>query len=306
MKHAFSSSLFSGLATAALFLFTANLGLGFFFLFLPTIPIFYAGLSGHTQSAFMSSTIGALAIGLAAGVEVAAIFYLFLGLPAWYIASLALTSRTTTDGQKEWFPLAYAFLHLVLFGVAVIALMTLYYAGEAGGISGVLASHMKQELSSLDEEYSGALEIVITHWSFLVFAMTLWMWVLALYVHGWFAHRLLAYNHKTIRPHLAIKAFAMPNWMLSLLAIAAVASLIGSASMRFLGQCTLVSLMLPYFLLGCTLMHAASKTWPSRRFLLFFTYFMVATLLWPALLLAGIGFIHHIKRLSGASTSTRS
>ncbi len=81
--------------------------------------------------------------------------------------------------------------------------------------------------------------------------------------------------------------FAMPGWMLALLAICALASLIGSESMSFLGKSTLISLMLPYFFLGAALLQETSKTWPSRRFFLFFIYFIIFAQFWPALILAG-------------------
>jgi hypothetical protein len=101
---------------------------------------------------------------------------------------------------------------------------------------------------------------------------------------------------------MALQAFEIPSWMLTLLAISALATLIGSPSMAFLGKSTLLTLMLPYFFLGCTLMHRACKTWPNSRFFLFFVYFLAFTQFWPVLILAAVGLWYQIKGLSGGGS----
>ena len=65
-------------------------------------------------------------------------------------------------------------------------------------------------------------------------------------------------------------------------------------------------MMLPYFFLGCTLMHRACKTWPSSRFFIFFIYFLIFTQFWPVLILAFLGLWHQIKSLSGGGTWSKS
>ncbi len=147
-------------------------------------------------------------------------------------------------------------------------------------------------------------------YSFLVFSITGWMWALSLYLHGWVMNRELTRRKKNLRPNLAISIFPPPNWMLSLLFIAAVASTIGGPSLAFWGKSSLILLMLPYFLLGMALIHEQSKKLPNRKIILIFLYVMLFSLLWVVLLVAGYGFYYHVKLLnkylSAGGTSSRS
>lgn len=306
MNNSALTSFAAGIVSAGLFLLVAGLGLGFFFMFLPTLPLLYAGLSGQFRIVLTSSVFAAAIVAVLSGLDNAIIYLFFLVVPSLYLAWLCLATITSSTGHKIWFPIGIILLHLTLMGCAVVALMTLYYARQDGGIMAVIAEHAHKEFSQLEAEYGTMLDAVVKRWAFLIFSITLWLWVLAIYAHAWVANRLIAKNTPPIRASMAIEPFAMPHWLLSLLAICALGSLIGSPSMQFAAKSTIISLMLPYFLLGCALMHSASKKWPSRRFFLFFAYFMVFALLWPAFVLSAVGFFHHIKSLSGLSNSSKS
>ncbi|MBY0407462.1 MAG: hypothetical protein K2Q01_07200, partial [Rickettsiales bacterium] len=132
-----------------------------------------------------------------------------------------------------------------------------------------------------------------------------WLWCIMLYAHGWLATRMLAKKGRALRPDFAVSTFPIPLWMLQLLAICALASLIGSDSMRFLGKASLISLMLPYFFLGAAVLREMTGNWPNPRFFLFFVYFMVFTQFWPALIVAALGMWRQIKLLSGGDSSVR-
>jgi len=297
------AALAAGLLSSGLFLAAASLGLGIFFLFIATLPIFASGLRGETSTSLVAGPIGFVPVCLLAGVDAGLMYWLYLALPSWYLARRSLLFQQ--DGSDtRWFPLGLPLLQLAIMGMVTIALMTAYYAGSDGGIMGIISQQLTTGFDTMDPEMSVMLQQVAEHWSFLIFGLTVWMWALLLYAHLWAANRLIGL--KKIRPFVAIYVFDMPRWVLSLLAICALASIIGSPSMQFLGKSALICLMLPYFLLGCALMHAASSTWPSRRFFLFFVYFMILAQFWPALVLSGWGFFYQIKSLSGGVPSARS
>src|SRR5690606_2069139 len=135
-------------------------------------------------------------------------------------------------------------------------------------------------------------------WAFLIFPITIWLWAICLYAHLWLTTRLLRHKHLGQRPDVSVLPFTMPGWMLYLLAVSALASLIGGTSMQLLGKSSVIILLLPYFFLGAAIMHAHSKTWPSRRFFLFFVYFSIVALVWPAVLIAGFGVWQQLKTLN--------
>jgi hypothetical protein len=297
--------LVAGFVSAGLFLIVTALGLGFFFLFLPTLPILFLGLSNPAHKTLPAVLIASAVSALVAGIPAALMYTIFLGLPSWHIGKYALLSRADSTGGRKWYPMGLIFLNLTLYACAISATIIFYYAGEPGGIEQVIAKSMKVEFSDLSDEYGAAMNTLITQWAFLIFSMTIWLWGLALYAHTWVASRFLLQQKKLLRPSIAITPFAMPHGVLYLLAVCALASLIGSSSMQFFGKASLLALLFPYCLLGGAHMHQATKNWPSRRFFLFFVYFFVFAQFWPALILSGIGLWQHIKALSGRAASSK-
>jgi hypothetical protein len=297
-------ALVAGLVSAGLFLLILGLGLGFLFMFLPTLPLLMLGLGKEARLALAAMLVAALLIALVGGLQAALLFCCMLGIPAWYMTHQALLWREKA-GAREWYSVGLIMTHLTLYACTFVALLGIYYAKD-GGLSMLLADSIRTALAELKDGYSDIIEAMATRLSFLIFAITIWLWGMTLYAHGWLATRLLAHKKRAHRPDFTVTPFMIPGWMISLLLISALASLIGSTDMRFIGKSTLISLLLPYFFAGIAAMHAASRKWSSRGFFLFFIYFMTFALLWPALILAAIGFFHQIKGLSASGSSTKS
>lgn len=293
-------SLAAGLLAAGAFLLLSQPGMALL-MFLPSLPLLLMGMAASPRAGLRAALVAAFITALAAGLPAAIFFLLLVGLPSSYLAGQAMR-HGQADGETTWFPVGAAFAPLAAYASALIGLLTIYYAGQEGGISGALALRLPEAMSDMEADYAEAIRL-LNRWSFLIFSTSVWMWALALYGHLWLAHRILAARGRIARPSVGLTPFLMPNWMLSLLVIAALAALIGSAPMRFFGQSALIALLLPYCLSGVAFMHHATRDWPNRVFFLFFVYFMAAAQFWPALALSGIGLWQHIKRLSGSTSS---
>lgn len=301
MPKELASALIAGLLASGLFLVVFGIGLGFVFMFLPTLPLFFLGLSKPPQPTHIAIGIAALLISLIAGLASALLFLVFLGLPTWYLAKKSMVSLPSPAGGTAWYPIGLIIMDLTLYACGLIALMTIYYSGQEGGLPLLMSQNVREAFSGLETEYGGIIEQMAGNWAFLMFPVTIWLWGLILYAHIWIANRVLVRRNANIRPDMAIDSFTMPAWMLTLLVICALASLIGSTSMSFLGKSVLLSLMLPYFFSGCAQMHQATRNWPSYRFFIFFVYFMVVTQFWPALILSAFGLWQQIKDLRMAA-----
>lgn len=297
-------AIVAGVVSAALFLAVVALGLGTFFLFWPTLPLFYLGLCNKPAAAFYASITASIIIIAATGLAAALLFLAVFALPTCYVTRRALWWRQS-GSEREWFPLGLVALNLTLMACALVAAIVLYYAFSGQSITQLIAAQIHNAFNDVEGDFSEVIDTLAGRMSFLVFAVSIWLWVGGLYVHGWIVQKMLIKTGKNLRPDFAMKIFIPPNWLLSLLLIAALAALVGSESMKFLGNVTIIALMLPYFLLGAALMHETSKSWPSRRFFLFFIYFSTTLLFWPALLLATVGVLYHIKRLSAPTSSSK-
>lgn len=307
-------SLIAGVASAALYLIVFTFGLGFLFLFLPTLPIFWLGLSGRFDDALHSALIATILLAILSSPVGAVVVYLMsLGLPAWYISKEAM-QYGKGFGTVVWFPLTVIIARLLSVFSFLLLAVTLYYHGEKGGLPGIVTPYIHDALTSLsaeiDDKTSRVLQEAAPTLSFLIFAVSAWMWGACLYLHAWVVNRELRRQKIATRPDMAIAAFPPPNWVISLLLISAIASLVGSPSLAFWGKASLIILLLPHFLFGMALLHAQTRVSNHRALLLFFTYILLGMLLWPVFIVAGYGLLYHIgllnKYLSGGGTSSRS
>ncbi|NBO18618.1 MAG: hypothetical protein EBV03_05200 [Proteobacteria bacterium] len=295
-------ALLAAAVSAVLFLAVFGVGLGFGFMFLPTLPLFFTGFSHGPRAVRRAVLVAALPIWLLMGAAGGTVYLLLLALPALYICQEALRPG---HEPGQWQKLGTIWLHLTLAACVLVAAITGYYWGQEGGLPGLLATTIRSAFEGLEDEYGELIERAAVQWSFLIFPVTIWLWGMLLFAHGWLAHRWVRKRGMPLRPEFSIGEFFIPAWMLQLLAICALATLIGSESMRFLGKACLLSLMLPYFFAGAATLRRVSATWPNGGFFMFFIYFMVFTQLWPALILSMVGLWRQIKDLSGAKTSFR-
>jgi hypothetical protein len=304
MKSTGIAALAAGFISGGLFLLVAALQLGFFFMFLPTLPLFSAGLGRHSRIAFYGALAAALLIGALVNGETALAYLAAIGLPCWYLSKRAILWRGEGEA-RQWYPLGLAFLDFTFYAIALLALVMLLFAGEPGGLPGAFASLISEAMAGFEEQYRDAAIAVAAKWVALIVAIMYWLWALALYAHAWFTNRMLAGKQANRRPDFAVMPFDMPGSALFAIAAAGLFSLVADPSLRFFGQASLVMLMLPYFFSGAAVMHQTSKNWPSRRFFLFFVYFSIAAQFWPALGVSAIGLWQHIKRLSSIPSSSK-
>ncbi len=268
-------------------------------MFLPTLPIFFAGLRLNANVAMRAVTVAAILILVVISPSSSVIYMFLLGLPAWYITKGCLTSYSLADGTfKIWYSVGLIITNLAFYAVILCGLLSLYYAGTPGGLKSLLAQQILAGSKELEDEYAQAMNVLAHDWAFLIYPFTVWLWAISLYGHAWLANKLLRKRGHARRPHLVVNPFLMPGWVLYLLCICALASLIGSPNMRFFGESSFIVMLLPYFFLGIAVMHRQSAAWPSRRFFLFFVYFSIFTQVWPALVLAGAGLWHQLKTLN--------
>lgn len=302
MRNQTASFFLYALASAGLFYLVAVLHLGFLFMMLPSLPVFYVALTQNPRAMLAVSAIAAAFILPVGGVEGALFFLIFSLLPVLVIGGKALQSRESTTG-RQWYPLGLAFVELVSALVLLTVVMSFYYAG-AGDINETLRQNIADGTQQLEPEYRSLVLQLSSSAVFMVIAASLWMWLLLAYLHGWIAQKIARSRGRAVRPDFAVTPFAMPHWMLGAMTLAGIASLLGSPTLSFAGKVSLMLLLFPYFLLGMALIHEKSTRLPSRGFVLFMVYFFLLAQAWPALLIAGYGVWHQCRTLTPPSQPT--
>lgn len=290
-----------GVLSATLYFASFALGLGFLFLFIPTLPIFWLALSRTDSTGLHASLIATVILALIASPAHAIVYLFLLALPSFYMAHESLR-RGQFENNVVWFPLTVIITRLTAIFCFLLLAITLYYAHNEGGLPAMVAERLAEALTvifaEIPEANSEIIKAAAVNMSFLVFPVTAWMWLLSIYLHGWFINRELVRRNLSIRPNFRIPPFPPQNWLITLLLITAIASIIGGPSLVFWGKASLITLLLSHFLLGLALIHTRAKNLPNISLLLFCLYFLLLMQPWITLVVAAYGAFYHIRLLN--------
>ncbi|MCU4180274.1 hypothetical protein [Bosea sp. BH3] len=260
------------------------------------LPIFIAALGWNHRSGLLATAAGALAIAVALSPSGGIAFALIIGLPAWWIAYLALLARGDDQGGAEWYPLG----NLLLWIAATAALATI---GSALVMTTdydayrMVISRMIENL--LNEMVRGRLVTLPADVDIKELAQNLApavplgigaSFVTTITANLWLAARAVKLSDRLPRPWPFIPSTALPRRALLLLVGAAVVSAVGGfvgiAAMAFVG-----ALLAAFMFSGLCLLHDISRGRPWRLPMLISVYVSLVVMqavLTPLLAVAGL------------------
>lgn len=313
MAH-LAPTLIAGAVSALLYFLVFLLGMGSVFLFLPTLPLLWLSFSNRFDASLHAGLLATLLIAVLLSPMGAGIIYFpFLALPSWYLGYGALKCARRGN-QSFWFPITAIFARMMTLASFALLAVTLYYQGQAQSLPALVEQKFSLAVAALSADFDEAaraeLESAIPLYVNFVLPAAGWMWALTLFLHAWVVNRELIRQERAVRPDLVVHAFPPPNWIITLLALCALAAAVGSESLAFWGRSSLVLLLFPYFLLGLSLLHRYTKGMHYRGFILFTAYFLMLPQPWLMLLTACAGLVYHLrllnKYLSAGGTSSKS
>ena len=122
--------------------------------------------------------------------------------------------------------------------------------------------------------------------------------------HGVIAHSpdgvfdleaLLAKAGRAIRPKPRYTAVELPGWFAGgtagLAALALIAPAMDLGALTFVARNAALAMLVPFLLVGLAVIHVWSRRWPARMAILTGCYAVLLLFGWPALLVAGLGFM---------------
>lgn len=284
------SGIASGLFSAGLYLVIFGLGLGVPLMLLPSLSLFMLGLWLGPVPLLYAAGAGIFLVLIATGTG-SAVFYLgFIVLPVLLFCASALTRK-----EEEWMPAGNVLIDLSVYVALVFAAVIAHFAGQ-GSVQAQIAQQLRQEFSGADPQVLAAIGLIGDRLSFLLLSASAWWWILLLYAHALIARWILASQGKPVRPSLALEIFSPPLWLPGALTLAGLLSL-SDGNWAFMARTLLLILLLPYFLLGTAVIHGRVRDWPNRGIALFLLYFFILSLVWPALIVAGLGVWQQCRSL---------
>ena len=260
------------------------------------LPIFIASLGWNHRSGLFATAAGALAVAVALAPTGGVAFALIIGLPAWWIAYLALLARGDAQGRVEWYPLG----NLLLWIAATAAIATVgsalvmttdyetYRSVIARMIENLLNEMVRGKLVALPadiqvKELAQGLAPAVPLGIGASFVTTIT-------ANLWLAARTVKMSDRLPRPWPFIPSASLPRQALLLLAAAAVVAAMGG----FIGLAAtaLVGALFAAFMFsGLCLLHDISRGRPWRLPMLVSVYvalIVMQAVLTPLLALIGL------------------
>jgi hypothetical protein len=291
-----------GLASAVLTLAIASgstLSL-FLFLFAP-LPVMLGGLGWGPRTAVLAGAVGTLVLGLAAGWVGARGYALSIALPGWWLSFLALRPRRTIDADApaRWCTPGTLVLWAAGLGAALVIVTIptfgLSAAAYRAGISHAFETFLRRQTATPADTPlvlpSGAdAHTLISVLAIILPPVGAASWMAVTLVNLWLAARIARSSGHLPRPWPAIQALTLPRAALAVLAVALAASLAPGLA-GLVGQVVTATLFIAFALVGLAVIHAGTRGFKGRVFLLIGLYLMLAIQAWTALLLAVLGVV---------------
>lgn len=285
------AGLVSALLTATV---TQGSAIALLLYLLAPIPILVAALGWDHRAGLVGAVAGGLALAVALEPVSGLGFALASGIPAWWLAYLALLGRTTPDGAMEWYPLGR-----LLAWVAAVAALTFVAAAAVPHFDFATYQENVREataaLFAAEPTLSGAEGVdpdaLATTFASLapIFAAQGFTVILVLYV--WLGAKIVQISGRLARPWPDIPSTLMPRGTVLLLLGAVLAANLLGGFPGVLAASLTGAFVMAFAMQGLAALHDVSRGRPGRGFLLFGTYLLIffsQGLILVAMLLFGI------------------
>ncbi len=177
-----------------------------------------------------------------------------------------------------------------LTGLGLIAAaVTLVFLGGPQAMQAVLREALAPALDGRLGEITPELNELLAFVAFILPGIVATSWMMMTISNGILAQGLLARFGAGWRPSPDLAALGLPMWIPVLLALAAGATLGGTA--RFIGVNVLIVLAVPFCLAGLAVLHTVARRFPRPAVALVTFYLVAGVLGWPLLLIALLGLL---------------
>lgn len=294
-------AVYAGLISGILF-FITSIGVltGVFVMFAPVVPLLWAGLrlGGHAIG-----HAAAIAVGLSAlllGVHGASLILLVFIMPAFVFGRQLLKARLTRQGGIEWYAAGNAVVALVTYMAIAFILLGYYFAGGESDLLTLVQQNIETGAQAMEPAVADQFQTLAARYPYFVFGSVLWVSVLIMYGAACFANFICKTYGKALRPSLALAPFDPPLYVPVWLLMSGLVGFFVPHETAYIPQTVFFIFLIPYFLLGIALLHVKARGWEGKSMWLGLFYVMLVMSQWPVLVMAGWGFISHMRKLSGS------
>lgn len=262
------------------------------------LPLMLIGLSFGSASGIIAGATGIIALFVAGGAIISGSFALGSAFPSVLVSRQALLSRSSADGQTEWYPLGAVLAWLVLWGAAVTSVILLLLFSQQDDFPATLQVALSSTLQKMAPQLSDVdRHSLATTVSQILPGITALSWLAMTVVNACLAQAIAKKLGLNMRQNSDISTLQLPRWLLIALAASALLGLLGS-SIGYIAQNLLLVFLLPLFLVGLAVIHVFARQRQNLRpLILGISYGLIVIIGWPAVLVTGIGLIDQLVGL---------
>ena len=287
-------ALSAGLASSVFYLaFRSGLpgGLALALTYLAPAPLLAAGLASSFTAATLATGVAAIALLAGVGLKVAGLYLVATALPALIIARHALKARSDeVTGTTEWYPAGHILGWLTLYGLFLLAGITIYFSGAPGGLEGATRTLLRGFFEQIQASGTGRIPFPVDEIARYFAGMVLSVWLLIMLVDAVLTQNLLARAGKSLRPTPAYSRIELPRWLEFAFLIAIIAAFL-PGTIGMLGRNASPLLSTPFFLLGLAVIHTLSRRIAARGAVLVALYFLLVLVGWLSAVVVLVGLV---------------
>ncbi|WP_020185183.1 DUF2232 domain-containing protein [Methylopila sp. 73B] len=290
----FLIGLGAGLASALLYASAASGSpLAVFLFYVAPLPILLAGLGWRHHAGLIGAAVAAIALFLGVGASAGAFHAVGVGLPAWWLAYLALLARPGADGAAtEWYPIGRLVLWSAVIGAALVALSIPLVASSLEEYRAALRALFEE----LFRDRAGApalpapenREALINLLTAALPIMAAALWTVSSVFNLWLAGRITRASGRLVRPWPQISAMSYPRTAdLAFLGASAASLLPGLVGL--IAELFAATFLVAFAMLGLAVVHVTTRAMPTRGLILFGVYALLLIQPWVGVFLAVLG-----------------
>jgi hypothetical protein len=297
----------AGTAAALLFASVASGSIFATFLFyLAPLPIMIAGLGWSHWAGLIAALGAASALGVILGFYFFAAFLVGAGIPAWWLAYLALLARPVPPGTVEWYPIGRLALWAAILGTAVVLIAIPNFGTDKESVQAGLRSAFERamRLPDPDAPVRADTERLIDLFVAAIPPAAAVLTTLLNVINLWLAGRIVRVSGRLRRPWPDLTTLSLPPsapWLLT----AAVAGSFLPDLFGLLSGVLAASLLMIFAILGFAVLHAITRGMGNRGLALAGAYAAVFVFGWPVLGMALLGLAETAFNLRGRITQKR-
>ncbi|SCY84969.1 DUF2232 domain-containing protein [Microvirga guangxiensis] len=240
---------------------------------LAPLPVLIVALGWNHRSGLVATVIGGLAIAVFTASPISAIgFVVITGLPAWWLAYLALLGRPAADGTIEWYPIGR-----LLGWVAATAALTIIATGiiSSGGDYSVFQSRSRQISEAFvtmffeapEQGTENVRESLTETLATMAPALSAFGFTFFMGLYLWLAAKVVSASGRLPRPWPPVPGLEMPRTVLWALPAAFILTQFEGFA-GALGYALFGALLMAFTLQGLAVIHDRTQGKPGRGFIL--------------------------------------